>query len=100
MKIKSIEYSRVFSLGNYENKKVGIIVDIEKDEDPEEAYNKAFEFVESQSPQVMRIIEEDKNKEAYNEATKVLANPEAYDYSTVKKSSEIVLQKLYTELPF
>ena len=45
MKIQTINYQRVQGLPNYSNLKVGVVVQIEEGESPDEAFDKARIFV-------------------------------------------------------
>jgi hypothetical protein len=46
MKITTIIYNKVFSLGNYENEKLGIEIELQEGEDAQAAMDKAKQFVE------------------------------------------------------
>jgi hypothetical protein len=46
MKTKSINYSKVFSLGNYENEKLGVEIEVEETDDINSCIQRAREFVE------------------------------------------------------
>ena len=46
MKTKSIIYNKVFSLGNYENEKIGVEIEIEPGDSEQTAIQKARQFVE------------------------------------------------------
>lgn len=46
MKIKTIIYHKVFSLGNYENEKIGTEIEIEDGDDINSVIQKAREYVE------------------------------------------------------
>jgi hypothetical protein len=46
MKTKSITYSKVFSLGNYENEKIGVEIEIQDGDDVQKAIQDARQFVE------------------------------------------------------
>ena len=45
MKIQTINYQRVQGLPNYSNLKVGVVVQVEEGESPDEAFEKARVFV-------------------------------------------------------
>ena len=45
MKIQTINYQRVQGLPNYSNLKVGVVVEVEEGESPDEAFEKARVFV-------------------------------------------------------
>lgn len=46
MKPKTITYSKVFSLGNYENEKIGIEIELGENENPIDALFEAKKYVE------------------------------------------------------
>lgn len=46
MKIKNVIYHKVFSLGNYENEKIGIELELGEDENPIDALFEAKKYVE------------------------------------------------------
>ena len=48
MKITQVEYSRLHSLGNYENEKIGAFADVELDEDPIAALRAVQAWVDTQ----------------------------------------------------
>ncbi len=46
MKTKMISYSKVFSLGNFENEKLGVEIEIQEGDDVQKAIQQARSFVE------------------------------------------------------
>jgi glutaredoxin 2 len=46
MNVKTVIYNKVFSLGNYENEKIGVEIEIQKGGDVQQAMQKARQFVE------------------------------------------------------
>ena len=46
MKTTLIHYSKVFSLGNYENEKIGVDIEIQEGDDVQKAIQEARNFVE------------------------------------------------------
>jgi len=46
MKTKTVSYSKVFSLGNYENEKIGVEIEIQEGDDVQKAIQDARQFVE------------------------------------------------------
>lgn len=46
MKTKSVTYSKVFSLGNYENEKIGVEIEIQEGDEVQKAIQEARQFVE------------------------------------------------------
>ena len=49
MRITTVQYSRVYSLGNYENEKIGVDVEVLEGEDPQAALAEARKFVDMSS---------------------------------------------------
>jgi len=46
MTVKTITYHKVFSLGNYENEKIGVEIELQPGDDVQKALNDARAFVE------------------------------------------------------
>lgn len=46
MKVKNVVYNKVFSLGNYENEKIGVEIEVGEGENPVEALFEAKKYVE------------------------------------------------------
>lgn len=46
MKIHTIQYHKVFNLGNYQNEKIGVEITIEAGDDPVKCHMEAVEYVE------------------------------------------------------
>lgn len=46
MKVKEVIYNKTFALGNYQNEKLGVVIELNENEDPGEAMKKARDFVE------------------------------------------------------
>ena len=47
MRVESVKYEKLISLGNYENQKIGVVVELEPGESPAEALRRARAFVEA-----------------------------------------------------
>jgi len=47
MKVTSVEYGATRSTTNYGNNRLSVVVELENDDSPEEAYRRALRFVES-----------------------------------------------------
>jgi hypothetical protein len=87
MKVKSIEVSRLFNSGNYENHKIGIVVELNQDESELEAIKKANEFVEQFKPK------EKISDYEYENAKKITENP--YDFSQKRIDQANIIIKNY-----
>ncbi len=48
MKTKSVHYSKVFNLGDYQNEKIGVDIEIEEGDQVQNVIDKAKDFVENQ----------------------------------------------------
>jgi hypothetical protein len=83
MKITSISYSRVFSLGNYENEKIGFEAEIQEGEDS----LKAFHDLKLTVEHAHAFRQEAKE---YEFAQHVMNNPDQYIGYKVKEAREIV----------
>lgn len=46
MRTSSIHYSKVFSLGNYENEKIGVDIEVQEGDDIQKVIQQARQFVE------------------------------------------------------
>ena len=81
MRITSINYSRVFSLGNYENEKIGVEIELSSHDDPKKSLDEARKFVDLSS----------KNFAAKMESAKmVLRNPDDYLVKEVRDAKEFL----------
>lgn len=69
MKIVTVEYSRVFDLGNYQNEKIGVIVEIADGEDAQTALAEAKNFVDFSSKNF---------KTELDHARHIVQNPDDY----------------------
>lgn len=87
MKILTVEYSRVFSLGNFENEKIGVVVEVGKADKPQEALNEAKKFVELSSKNVQGNLEQ---------ARHIVDNPGDYTGKQVQAAQDL-LNKFYGE---
>ena len=96
MKAKRVYYEKCFSLGNFENQKVGIEIEIEKGEFAKMAIDKAMVYVERYNPN-------NEKEYKYRDACAILRNKENSTYKQVTDAEAIV--KKYEEekeinLPF
>lgn len=83
MLIKSVEYSKVFNLGNYSNEKIGVVVELAPDENAIDAFAKAKLEVEKSHKFFMDLP-------AYEQAKKVNSHPDDYTGREVKASLEVI----------
>lgn len=81
MKVKSVSYSKVFSLGNYENEKLGVEFEISDEDDVQKAMQKAREFVEF-NHKLNGIITEQA------ECEHVLNNPDDFTGTQIRRAKE------------
>ena len=81
MKVLKINYSKVFSLGNYENEKIGIEIEINEGEDATIAMAAAKKFVEKESRNFARKKEmaEQTAKSMSEQAERAIGNLEEID---------------------
>ena len=50
MKVITVEYSKVINLGNYENEKIGLMVELEDGETPSDALVRCRNYVKALNP--------------------------------------------------
>jgi hypothetical protein len=81
MKVKTVSYSKVFSLGNYENEKLGVEFEIAKGDDVQKAMQKAREFVEF-NHKLNGVV----NEQA--ECEHVISNPDDFTGTQVKRAKD------------
>ena len=95
MKATKIIYSRLISLGNYENAKIEIELEVEEGEKAIDVYNSAKEWVGE------RIKEHRGGDIDLKWAENVLKNQDDYRLGDIKKAEAIVSQSQNKdELPF
>ncbi len=96
MKAKKVIYSRLVSLGNYENAKFEIELELEEGEKAADAFNLAKEFIENRV-KVAKIPLYKKD-----EALRMVNDPDNYIGNDVKEARELIKTiNLETEdLPF
>lgn len=85
MKIKTITYQKVFSLGNYENEKIGVEIELAENEDPQKAIQDARNYVEFNHKVNGLISERDKCQYVVN-------NPDEFTGSQVKHAKQRIEQ--------
>jgi len=81
MKVKTVSYSKVFSLGNYENEKLGVEFEISEGDDVQHAMQKAREFVEF-NHKLNGFV----NEQA--ECEHVVSNPDDFTGTQVKRAKD------------
>lgn len=92
MKCTRIYYEKCFNLGNYQNEKVGVEVELSDDDTASEAMKSAQKFVEQNT-----------TKENHNldRAKQIVAQPDNYSYSDVIKAKQTLEnQPKEDDLPF
>jgi hypothetical protein len=87
--ISQIEYSRVFNTGDYENEKIGVVVEVGAGENPQEALNEAKKFVELSSKNVQGNLAQAKH---------VVEHPDDYTGKQVQAAKDL-LSKFYGKNP-
>lgn len=81
MHVKTVIYNKVFSLGNYENEKIGIEIELKEGEDPQKAIQDARQYVEY-NHKVNGMVNE------MNECEHVVAHPDDFTGTQVKRAQE------------
>ena len=94
MKTKSVSYHKVFNLGDYQNEKIGVDIELEPGDDVQTAVNKARDFVENQ-------FQLNKKKARYMEACAVIENSHDYTGRQIQQAREIkeAYEAMLTETP-
>lgn len=85
MKVKSVSYSKVFSLGNYENEKLGVEFEIADGDDVQKAMQKAREFVEF-NHKLNGVVNEQAQQEY------IINNPDEFTGNQVRRAKERIEQ--------
>jgi hypothetical protein len=97
MRIKEISYSRVFQMDGYENKKVGVIIEVQND-DPLEALKEAEKFIESQHPEAERKKLQALHDEKLAEYEFIIKNPDRHSVETITEAALFIKEN--NNLPF
>jgi hypothetical protein len=82
MKVTTVEYSKVFNLGEYQNEKIGVVISVGDDEDPNIALTEAKKIVEFSSANFKRDLENAKD---------IIAHPDNHTIRAVKRAEELVI---------
>ena len=85
MQTKSISYSKVFSLGNYENEKIGVEIEIQPGDDVQKAIQEARQFVEF-NHKVNGLVTE------MSQCERVVNNPDEFTGAQVKRAMDRINQ--------
>lgn len=94
MRVESVKYEKLVSLGNYENQKIGIVVVLEPDESPAEALRRAQAFVE-------KVLEPEPSEFEIRDAKKIVSNPDDYAPKRVREAQELLARSEGSEeIPF
>lgn len=83
MRITSVQYSRVYSLGNYENEKIGVEVEVPEGDDPQAALAEARKFVDMSSKVFANNLEKAKH---------IVNNPDNFTVRQVRENEEFIKQ--------
>lgn len=91
MKAKKIYYEKCFNLGNYQNEKVGIEIELEEGEKVQDVLKAAKQFVETNNPKASEQVEN---------AQRVVQRPSGYNYDVVIAAQKVLDNQTKEELPF
>jgi hypothetical protein len=84
MKVTIVRFEKLINLGNYENQKLGVEVQLDEGETPSEAIKRAKAFVESHlAPKV------DTNYDI-EQAKRIVANPDDYAPKKVREAQTLL----------
>ena len=81
MQVKNVIYNKVFSLGNYENEKIGVEIEVSPEDDIQQAMQKARQFVEF-NHKVNGYINE------IDQCIHIIENPDDFTGLQVKRAIE------------
>lgn len=81
MTVKNVIYNKVFSLGNYENEKIGVEIEIQEGDDIQQAMQKARQFVEF-NHKVNGVINQ------VDQCDHIINNPDDFTGGQIKKAVE------------
>ena len=91
MKITEINYSKVFNLGGFQNEKIGCTIQLDENDNSNEAMRTAISFVEKQHA----------DKIEYRKAKLIIQNPAEYKVKELEAARELVAKWENTyNLPF
>lgn len=79
MIVKNVIYNKVFSLGNYENEKIGVEIEVQEGDDIQQVMQKARQFVEF-NHSVNGYINQ------IDQCDHIIKNPDDFTGSQVKKA--------------
>lgn len=85
MKVKLVQYHKVFNLGNYSNEKIGCEIELAEGEDPVTAHFAAVDFVEK-----AHRLQND--RPSYLRANEIVNNADGYTGSQVKQATQIIME--------
>lgn len=84
MKIKTLQYHKVFNLGNYSNEKIGVEIELAEGEDPVLAHFQAVDFVE-------KAHKFQNDRPSYIRANEIVNNADNYTGAQVKQATQIII---------
>lgn len=85
MQPKTVSYSKVFSLGNYENEKIGVEIEMQPGDDPQTAIQQARNFVEFNHRVNGLISRKD-------EAERIINNPGDFTGNQIDRARKVLDQ--------
>ncbi|AXE21196.1 hypothetical protein DR864_27380 [Runella rosea] len=92
VKYTRIEYSKTFSLGNYENEKIGLIAEVPEGTDMLQAMNEIRDNVEA-------VHHYRRDLKAFNQAQHIVNNPQDHLGREVTRAEQAV-ESFYQKYPF
>ena len=93
MRVQSVKYEKLISLGNYENQKIGVVVELEPDESPAEALRRARAFVEAS-------VQPKPSEREIRVAQHKVDNADDYPPREVREAQELLKSLESEEVPF
>lgn len=93
MRVSSVKYEKLISLGNYENQKIGVVVELEPDESPAEGLRRARAFVEAS-------VQPKPTEHEIRMARRKVENSDDYPPREVREAQAVLSRAEQDEAPF
>ena len=100
MKPTKIYYKRLFSMPDYQNKEVGIEIDVTNEDSIDLALQEAIEFVEKQDPHKINQQKEKQESEKLKKAQAIINDAGMHSEQEVIEAAKTIREIMYHDLPF
>lgn len=88
MKITSISLNRVYSLGNYENEKLGVTIELEEGDHIQQVFDRARDVVYLNSEK--KKSDDEKKRRNYDRAVELIKYPDNYHISQLNQAYGVI----------